>query len=420
MKHWEQAGASYRKQCHRFREAIYRVTPRLPQKQKNCGNQSAGVADSNPPHEVDNGEAPPHRDIHAPNAYAPHEQIADDVQHHHRDQERDAKTEEPSHRRRTRQHDRADLADDRSEGMPRLDHGGSLAADCHFFRSVVHGLTALRWRFQLEITIADLRQIGGPRPCVELIQQSVVAGVRLQFRHAAIRIIDVAEDNGVGRTGLLARRLQFAVLNFPVGPLGVDAMLIDALDTVSTFLHDAPTAHRHIWVAHHLVLRRIPVLEEQEVEAAYFVRAVVGTVARAHAAVVNHVIQAFGAVHGSADWTDYLARRVLALHAGHRLEKRSRIVTIALVVGIHSQPVHVPASDNLLFADHRDVILRLAGDDAVVAPDTGVHVDRHTPRVWLIFVIEARKQTQLGNRFLFRRKARVLLVFLQRSLTHQR
>src|SRR2546422_842701 len=159
MKHWEQAGTGHRKQSHGLRKPVDRITPRLPQKQKNCRNQSAGVTDSNPPHEVDDGEAPPHWDIHAPNAYAPHEQIADGVQHHHRDQERDAEAEEPSHRRRTRQHDGTDLVGDRSEGMPGLDHGGLLAADCYFFRSVVHGLTALRWRFQLEIRIAELRQI---------------------------------------------------------------------------------------------------------------------------------------------------------------------------------------------------------------------------------------------------------------------
>src|SRR5712691_7561231 len=109
MKHRKQAGAGYRKQRHRFRKAIYRVTPRLPQKQKNCRNQSAGVTDSNPPNKIDDGEAPPHRDIHAPDAHTSHEQVADGVEHHHGDEERDAEAEEPSHRYRTDEYDGTDL-----------------------------------------------------------------------------------------------------------------------------------------------------------------------------------------------------------------------------------------------------------------------------------------------------------------------
>ncbi len=64
-----------------------------------------------------------------------------------------------------------------------------------------------------------------------------------------------------------------------------------------------------------LKVGRVPVLVEQEVEAAHLVGAVVRAVARPHAAVVDHVVQAFVAVDGRRDRAHHLARRVLALHA---------------------------------------------------------------------------------------------------------
>ena len=67
---------------------------------------------------------------------------------------------------------------------------------------------------------------------------------------------------------------------------------------------------------------KVGVLEE--VEAAHFVRAVVRAVPRADAAVVDHVVQALGAVDGRPDRADQFARRVLAVHARHRLEVGSR------------------------------------------------------------------------------------------------
>ena len=139
-------------------------------------------------------------------------------------------------------------------------------------------------------------------------------------------------------------------------------MLGDALDAVGALFHDAAAAHGDVGIAHHLVLRRLPILKEQEIKAPHFVRTVVGTVARAHAAVVDHVIQAFGAVYGCAYGTDDLARGVLTLHARNGLEVCLGIIAVALVVSIDAKPVHVAADHDLLFADHSDVVLRLAGD----------------------------------------------------------
>ena len=45
-------------------------------KSRNGGNQRAGVADSDPPHKIDDGKSPADGDVDAPNPHAPAEQIA--------------------------------------------------------------------------------------------------------------------------------------------------------------------------------------------------------------------------------------------------------------------------------------------------------------------------------------------------------
>src|SRR6185312_11585418 len=165
--------------------------------------------------------------------------------------------------------------------------------------------------------------------------------------------------------------------------------------------------------------RRVPVGEEEEVKPPDFIRAVVGTIARAHAAVIDHVIQAFGAVRGRAHRADQLARSVFALHARDRLEVRFGIIAVALVVGIHAEPVHVAAMIDLLFSDNRDVVLRLAGNDTVVAAHAGVEINRHAPRVIfaavLLFVSWIERQLR---RRLFFIEVRVLAVLLESRGAH--
>src|SRR4029077_2115399 len=127
------------------------------------------------------------------------------------------------------------------------------------------------------------------------------------------------------------------------------------------------------------------------VEAADFVRAIVRTVARADAAVVDHVVQAFGAVDGGADGAYLFAGRVLALLAWDRLEECRRIIerwVVArwiicrgmdrlLVITIDADPVHFAAAHNLIFADNRNVVFRLARDDTSVAAVAFIQVDGH-------------------------------------------
>ena len=57
--------------------------PLLPQEQKDRGNQSARVADSDPPDEVNDRKAPSDRNLNAPDSHAHREEIGDGVQEQH-------------------------------------------------------------------------------------------------------------------------------------------------------------------------------------------------------------------------------------------------------------------------------------------------------------------------------------------------
>src|SRR5262249_23485194 len=146
-------------------------------------------------------------------------------------------------------------------------------------------------------------------------------------------------------------------------------------DAVGALFHDAAAAHGHVRVSTELQARRVPVLVQQKVETAHFVRAVVRAVPRADAAVVDHVVQTFVAVNGGAHGADDLARRVLALHARNGLEIGLRIRDRTTVIGVDPDPMHLTSAQHLVLADDRDVVLGLTADDAGVATDAGIDVD---------------------------------------------
>src|SRR5439155_2033847 len=110
--------------------------------------------------------------------------------------------------------------------------------------------------------------------------------------------------------------------------------------------------------------------------------------------------------------------RVLALHARHRLEISLGIIAIALIVGVHAQPVHVAALIHLILADNRNIVFRLARNDAVVAAYAGIQINRHAPCVmrrpaigWGLVVVR-RIQRFVFLRLLFV-EIRFFLVFLE-------
>ena len=125
----EQPGAGDGEQRHRLGEAVDRRAPLLLQQQQDRRDQRAGVADADPPDEVDDREAPGDRDVDAPDADALDEQIGD--RDHAAASTSANATPKPSHqptRRLARQHDRADLVGDRAERVAGRDHWRRVAA----------------------------------------------------------------------------------------------------------------------------------------------------------------------------------------------------------------------------------------------------------------------------------------------------
>src|SRR3954468_20659956 len=87
-----------------------------------------------------------------------------------------------------------------------------------------------------------------------------------------------------------------------------------------------------------------------EIEAANLVRAKAGAGSRPDTAVINHLVDTLGTVGRGVYRTPHLARRLLAMHAGHRLEEAARRFDFAIVVARDPQPVHFAADSHLLLA----------------------------------------------------------------------
>src|SRR5436305_10579804 len=230
--------------------------------------------------------------------------------------------------------------------------------------------------------IAQLREIGGARARVDVLEQPVVERIGLQLRHLRLRVVDVAEDDRPRRAALLAGGLEPVRRDRLMVDLGLDLRRLDALHTVGALLHHAAHAHRHVRVVDQLQHRRALVAVAQEVEAAPLVGAVVRAVAGAHATVVDHVVEPLVAVHGGGHRADHLAGRVLALHAGQGLVvERGGLVQRPLPVAVDAQPVQLAAGEDLALGPRRDVVLRLAALDAGAAAGADAQVDRHPPGV---------------------------------------
>src|SRR4051794_12856517 len=122
------------------------------------------------------------------------------------------------------------------------------------------------------VRVPQLREIGGARARVDVLEQPVIERIGLQLRHLPVRIVLIAEDDRPRRAALLAGRLDPVRrdrLGVGLGvDLGLDLRLLDPLHAVGALLHHAAHAHRHVRVVDQLEHRRALVAEAQEVEAA--------------------------------------------------------------------------------------------------------------------------------------------------------
>src|SRR5271170_8080325 len=119
MNQREKAGAGHGEERHSFRKTVDRCAPLLIEQKENGGNQSSGVADTDPPDEVDDRKAPADGNVDAPDADALHDQVADGDVQHAKNAEGKKETRVPAERSGPRQNDRADFVGDRGIGMPR-------------------------------------------------------------------------------------------------------------------------------------------------------------------------------------------------------------------------------------------------------------------------------------------------------------
>ena len=125
------------------------------------------------------------------------------------------------------------------------------------------------------------------------------------------------------------------------------------------------------------------------IKPAHLERTVVRAIPRANAAVVGHDVETVFAVHGCVHRANRFARRILAVLAHHRLMHHLRffrnaapiLIEILFVgeIAIDPHPMHGAAVRDLKFADDRNVIFALAGNDARAATGADIQIHRHPP-----------------------------------------
>ena len=88
--------AHHGEESHRFGKAIDRGAPLLIQQEQDRGDQRAGVADTNPPDEIDDGEAPADRNLNAPDPRAFQDEVGQRDKQRHRQREGNGEAEIPT------------------------------------------------------------------------------------------------------------------------------------------------------------------------------------------------------------------------------------------------------------------------------------------------------------------------------------
>src|SRR5262249_19275322 len=203
-------------------------------------------------------------------------------------------------------------------------------------------------------------------PHVQLFQHAVLPVVLCQAGNTALGIIEIAEDDRARRARLLTGGVDVAILERRAVALGFDLGFLDALHTEGAFLHNPARTHGDIGIQHQ-VCQAVFARVVEPVEAACFVRTIVGAVPSADAAVVDLLVQTLVAVDGGESGADRLARRVFALLAHHRLVGDFDLIGRAGVVTVDADPVHLAAAADFVAADYRRVVLHLARQPAAGA-----------------------------------------------------
>src|SRR5690606_21836722 len=127
----------------------------------------------------------------------------------------------------------------------------------------------------------------------------------------ALAVVEIANHNRAGWAGVVARARDFVCLQPTTRIARSDLLILNSLYAKTALLHHTAEANCDLWILHQafdLVALFLQVeIEVEVVEAPYLVGTVIGAVARADAAVVRHLVQALGAMHGRAHGTYLLA-----------------------------------------------------------------------------------------------------------------
>ena len=122
MDEREHAGADHGKDGHGLGKAVDGVAPLLLEEQQDGRDQRSGVADTDPPNEIDDGEAPAHGDVEAPDADTLEEQPGHCREQDEANAPRQGKAEEPTQGRMGGEHDARNNIGDRFEGVSGRDN----------------------------------------------------------------------------------------------------------------------------------------------------------------------------------------------------------------------------------------------------------------------------------------------------------
>src|SRR5579862_927973 len=107
----------------------------------------------------------------------------------------------------------------------------------------------------------------------------------LVFTYLAAGFVEVAENDRLRRTCLLASGRDFAIADAAVFLFRGDAGRGDALDAIRAFLHHAAPAHGDFGIVHRLEAGRVIIGVAQEIEPPNLVRTIVRAESRADAAI---------------------------------------------------------------------------------------------------------------------------------------
>ena len=140
---------------------------------------------------------------------------------------------------------------------------------------------------------------------MELFQQMIISFIAFLYAYLRFRIIQVSKYKGARRTGLYTSRLHFTVPERPVFQLGLQLLLLNALNTEGAFLHYTPLTHSHIGIqnkpgeiAVHIKIELLILDISEPVEPPYPVWTVVDAIFCTDTPDIGYLVQTLIAVHG--------------------------------------------------------------------------------------------------------------------------